>query len=65
MYAVFFWGNTCIHVSIKFTVFLLGVPYCILGADQWIVHIDIQTLTRGEKNSHQNSLLKINNIFAS
>ena len=65
MYAVFFWANTCIQLSSKFTMFLLGVPHCILGADQCIVHIDIQTLTCGEKNSYQNSLLKINNIFTS
>lgn len=65
MYAVFFWANTCIRLSSRFTIFLLGVPHCILGADQCIVHIDIQTLTCGEKNSYQNSLLKINNIFTS
>lgn len=48
------------QMSVKFTVFLLGIPHCIFGADQCVVHIDIQTLKCGEKNSYQNSLLKIN-----
>lgn len=49
----------------KFTVFLFRVPYCILGANQCIVHIDIQTLKCVKKNSYHDSLLKINNIFIS